>query len=128
MSDVIKICAAALIAAVCGALLREFGWRGGVAFSAVALAVFVGVFSDGISEIASKTLSVSESYGVGKIAKEVLKLIGVSYIFGISSDVCTELGEKTLANTLVAVGRVEIFLIVMPYFLEIVKQAASLVG
>ena len=126
--DVVRICASALIAAVCGILLRELGWRGAGVFSVLALVIFLGTVADGISSLSKDVLLISEEYGVGRTAKEILKVIGVSYLFGICSDVCSELGERAIAGALTVVGRVEILLLVMPYFFEMIRNAAALVG
>lgn len=128
MSDAMKICGGALIAAVCAFLLRELGWRGAVAFSAVALALFFGILADGLSVAAGGISEIAAEYGVGEIAKEILKTVGVTYIFGICSDICAELGERSLSSALDAVGRVEILLIAMPYFIKVLRSAAELVG
>ncbi len=126
-AEVMKICGAALICAVCAFLLREFGWRGTVAFSLIVLAVLAGVLADKLSELVKTAEVFSEYSGVGDVAKEILKITGVSYIFGISSDICSELGERSLSSILTAVGRIEIMLIAMPYFLKIIRYAAELV-
>ncbi len=125
--DVVKICASALIAAVCGILLRELGWRGAAIFSVLALVIFLGTLADGIYALSDDVTMISEEYGVGQTAREILKVIGASYLFGICSDVCSDLGERSIAGALTVVGRVEILLIVMPYFLEMIRNAATLV-
>ncbi len=128
MTELLKICGGAIIVAVTAFLLREFGTRGAAAFSILGLVIFLGVLADGVKDTAAAVSGLADMAGVGVMAKEILKLTGVSYIFGISSDICAELGEKSLSLALLAVGRVEILLIVMPYFLEIVKYSTSLVG
>ncbi len=125
---VMKICLGALVIAVCAFLLRELGWRGVPAFSVLSLAVFMGFASDGLSKLLSELTGLSETANISFAAKEIFKIMGASYIFGICSDICSELGEKNLASALSVAGRVEILLIVMPYFLEIVRYAAELVG
>jgi hypothetical protein len=42
--------------------------------------------------------------------------------------VCEELGEKGIASMLTNVGKVETFLVVFPYFKEIVKMGLGLIG
>lgn len=126
--DVIKICASALIAAVCGILLRELGWRGAGIFSVFALVIFLGTLADGIASLSKDVFKISEEYGLGQTAKEILKVIGASYLFGICSDLCSDLGEQAIAKALTAVGRVEILLIVTPYFFKMIRSAADLLG
>ena len=126
MTEVLKICSGAIIAAVCGILLRELGWRGAAVFSIISLSVFFGVFADALSGLTKEILSVSE-LGVALAVKEILKVIGVSYLFGFCADICAELGERGLSGVLLAVGRVEILVIVTPYMLDMIRLAAELV-
>ncbi len=128
MTELLKICGGAVIVAVSAFLLREFGWRGAGAFSILGLVIFIGLLTDGVSRAVRETSVLASAAGVGSLAKEILKVMGVSYIFGISADVSSELGEKTLSSVLLAVGRVEIILIVMPYFLEVVRYSTELIG
>lgn len=128
MTDVLRIAAAGIVIAVAAFLLREMGWRGAVAFSLFGLAAFLSFMAEGLSEVGGGVGRVARAAGVSEIAKEILKVVGVSYIFGIASDVCAEFGEKTLSSALVAVGRIEILLIALPYFVKITEAAASLVS
>ncbi len=128
MSDALKICGGALIAAICAFLLRELGWRGAVAFSVIATAVLFGVLADGLSGAAEGISLAAREYGIGETAKEILKIVGLTYIFGICSGICTDLGERSLASVLDAVGRVEILMIAAPYFIKVTRYAAQLVG
>lgn len=127
-ADIIKICSGALIAAVCGFLLRELGWRGAAVFSVLSIAVFLGLVADGLQTVTGGVFTLAERTGVGEIAKEILKVLGASYVFGICSDVCGELGERGLASLLTVVGRVEILLIAAPYFVKVTESAVMLVG
>ncbi len=128
MTEALRICAAALTVAVCGFLLRELGWRGAVSFSVVCAVIFLSFLSDGLSEMSKWLGSISKYGEIGAVAKEILKVTGVSYIFGVCSDIATELGEKSIATALTVVGRVEILLISMPYFFKIMEYAVALVG
>lgn len=128
MTEVIRLAACALVVCVAAFLLREMGWRGAVAFSVFGAAAFFSFLSDGLSEILGSVSEIGEIGGISEITKEILKVVGASYIFGISADICSELGEKALSAALLSVGRVEILLISMPYFIGIVKAAVGLVG
>ena len=128
MTDVLKIAAAAITTSVAAFLLREMGWRGAVAFSLFGAAVFLSFLSDGLGELGRGIGEIVSVAGVSEIAGEILKIVGASYVFGISSDICQDLGERTLSTALVTVGRVEILLIALPYFIRITRSAVELVG
>ena len=62
----------------------------------------------------------------GEIVGVALKALGVSYLFAVSSDVCTSLGEGGVARALDVLGRVELAIIVMPYVLKIIEMGREL--
>ena len=126
MTEALRICSGAVVAAVCGILLRELGWRGAAVFSILSITVFLGVFADALSTLAERLLSFTAE-GAVLAVKEILKVVGVSYLFGFSADICAELGERSLSGVLLALGRIEILVIVMPYIFDMVKMAGELV-
>lgn len=128
MTEILKICAAALVVGVAAFLLREMGWRGAIAFSIFGTVALLSFLSDGLFTFVGSIKSLSETAGTSDMAKEILKIIGASYVFGISSDICLELGERALSSALTAVGKVEILLVTLPYFIKILEAATSLVS
>ena len=65
--------------------------------------------------------------GVGEVAADVLKIVGVGYVFGFCSDVCSELGERSVAEALALAGRLEVLGIALPYLMRIVEFGLSLI-
>ena len=55
-----------------------------------------------------------------------VRAVGLGYVFGFTSDICNSLGESTLASLVTAVGRVEIFLLALPYFVKTVELGVEL--
>ena len=128
MSEVFKICAAALVLCIAAFLLREMGWRGAVAFSVFGAVALLSFLADGLFSFVKGVSAFTEKTGVSDMAKEVLKVVGASYVFGISADICTELGQRAVSAALVTVGRLEMLLISFPYFLKIIEAGAALVS
>ena len=64
---------------------------------------------------------------LGESALSILKIIGIGYIFGISSDVCRELGEAGISSALSLIGRFEAIAVALPFIAEIFSLALSLV-
>ena len=106
-------------------LLRDFGWRGAPVLAATASLLLLGMLADPIGEIVSGLLSVQGGTHSREISAAI-KVLGIGYIFGIASDTCKTLGEAQIAKTLEVVGRVEIILIIMPYFVEIMESCTEL--
>ena len=116
---------AALTFALILMLLREMRFNGApvVAAASAVLLLFHAVKVQG-GEI-SRLFSFIPTAGE-EVMASMLKITGLSYLYGIASEVCTSLGEGTLARAVETVGRVEMFLVALPYLLEILRLGAEL--
>ena len=89
------------------------------------------VLGSGGSPSAGTSTSLSTA-DIADSAAEIIdgatKILGLGYIFGICSDVCRELGENGVANSILVVGRVEIFLATLPYLDTLLGLVRGLVG
>ena len=123
----LKTVATAILAAALGFVLSELGYRGKRLFSAVAVIslIFFGLtlFSEAISSLSS----IAEKTGLGEAARCAVKIVGAGYVFGIASDVCREMGEGGIASALTTVGRLEIFVTVLPYILKMVELGSEMI-
>ncbi len=81
-----------------------------------ALGEIVGMLRDGLPADASDAVSVA------------VKALGLSYLFGISADICRELGEQGIAKCVEVVGRVEIISLALPYFRQIIELGVEFMG
>jgi stage III sporulation protein AD len=57
----------------------------------------------------------------------ILKIIGLGYLFGISADICRELGEGGIAKALEVAGRVEIILLSVPDLIKTLNLGVGLI-
>ena len=89
------------------------------------------VLGSGGSPSAGTSTSLSTA-DIADSAAEIIdgatKILGLGYVFGICSDVCRELGENGVANSILVVGRVEIFLATLPYLDTLLGLVRGLVG
>ena len=56
----------------------------------------------------------------------IVMIIGVGYIFGISADICREVGEGGISSGVILVGRAEMVAIALPYFKRILDIGTEL--
>ncbi len=124
----IKIIGIALICALVSFLLSELGFRGKKLISVIVCLLLFSFMGQGLSNMIGKFIPYSEAAGLSEAAVCAAKVIGVGYIFGITSDILTELGEPMPSKALTAVGRVEIILIVLPYISDIIDLGLKLIG
>jgi hypothetical protein len=58
----------------------------------------------------------------------IFKIVGCGIVFGIVADAARDMGEVGVANTVLVVGRVEIFAISVPYLIKLLDTAAEYFG
>ena len=122
----IKVVGAALIFSVLAYVLRELGWRAAPIFASVASVVILGEVVNMLSDI-SDGLSFLFEYGIDEAFGAALKIVGLTYVFGISSDICRGIGEKEIAKSVDVAGRVTVIMIVLPFFEEIIEIGIGLI-
>ena len=124
MSPWLRAIAYVFITLFLGVVLRELGFKGsrlvilvGTVSVLGAAVIYLGETVSSLSGIADK----GDEYTVA-----MLKMVGVGYAFGISSDICRDLGETSLAGAVCIFGRVEILMISLPFIREIVERGIEL--
>ena len=123
-----KTVGVALVCAILSALLDGLGFKSRRLFSTLsAIVVMVGLIGT-VSELLSEVMKITEDTGIGDAADKAVRAVGLGYVFGFTSDICNSLGESTLASLVTAVGRVEIFLLALPYFVKTVELGVELLS
>ena len=125
MSYAVKIVAYVLITLFLGVILRELGFKGS------RLVLLIGT----VSLLGATAVYIGDLIGmlgeIGEVGEEntvaILKIVGVGYIFGVCSDICTELGEGVLGNTVCMFGRVEIMILSTPFLKTILEKGIELI-
>ena len=124
----LKLVGVALLLTVTAFLLRQLGWRGAPVFAVICAVLLLLEMADSLARIFSSVTLAGEAGGVSEPLGAALKTLGAGYLFGISADVCRELGESGIAKAVEVVGRVEIIAIVIPYFERIIEVGIELIG
>ncbi len=121
----IKIAFLGLVFAFSAVLLKNLGWRGASVFTSLGIVMLLSELCGVFSEI-NKLSELWETLGEGGIA--IFKILGIGYLFGISSEICRELGEGGISSALTLAGRFEIIAVALPFISEIFSLALSLVS
>ena len=122
-----KIVAMGILLSLMALLLRGFGFRGIGVFTAIAAVSLVSLVLGELS-------SLRELFGYSELFTDeamqyvgaMVKIVGAGYIFGICADICRELGENGVANGVLVAGRVEIFVITLPFLKKILDFGVEL--
>ena len=123
MSAFFKVVAYALITLFLGVLLREVGFRGS---RLVTILGTVSVIGAAALSLDALTGLIPQLDGANEYSVAMLKMIGIGYASGICADVCSELGEGSLAGAVCLFGRVEIVIISLPFITRIVEKGIAL--
>ena len=123
-----RILAIGLLSAVVGFVLTQLGFSGKRAFGALAFVIIIASVSSGLGEIIGTVSDFARLGDVSEGAAVALKIVFVGYLFGICSDIASELSESAVASALAVAGKVETVLLILPYLSEVVSRAAEIVG
>lgn len=115
-----------LLAAACVLILKNFGFRGAPLVAAVVSVSALSSYESAFSEIFGVFGYLAEVSEAGEYVAAALKVVGISYLSGISCDVCREIGESGIARTVSLITRLEVILVCLPYVKEILSSLVSL--
>lgn len=124
---IVKICAYAILAACLAHVLRELGFRGAAVFGILASVIIVCSAIPYIDKLGQIMQGIGGSSGVSEQIGSILKIIGIGYLGGVSSDVCRDMGEGAIARAAELVTGIEIVLIAAPYFVSIIELGVGLI-
>ena len=122
----LKMCGVAILMAVVGAMLGELGFKGKRIFGVLCVVMLITGAVGGLGSIFGELGALSEMAGVSEISVAALKVVGAGYVFGVSADIASELGESGISSALGVLGKVEILAIVFPYFKKILEMGIEL--
>ena len=123
-----KIVGLGLLCAFSAFILKGLAFRAAPIFAAMCAVSLLSLMGDGLGELINTVTGISDAAGISSTVSSIVRVIGAGYLFGISSDICRELGEAGIAKAVEVVGRVEIILFVLPHFIEIINVGAGLLG
>ena len=122
------MCALALVGALAVFLLSELKWRGAPLLAILCFLCILSSLNPHVVKLEGALATVVSQTGLGDVTAAVLKIVGIGYLAGITSDVCAELGVPRIGNAVTLVGRIEIIALAAPYFVAILDLGAELIG
>lgn len=107
-------------------VLKSFGFRGAPLVAVIVTLTAVSLYEPALRESGEVVAYLGELSGAQDYTRAALKVVGVSYLSGISRDVVTELGEGGIAKGISLVTRLELLLISLPFVKEMLSALLSL--
>ena len=123
-----RACAVAILCSILAFLLDRMGFKSKGLFSSLCALVILSSLFDPLSNMFSKFTDLSKLAGITDAATCALRVVGLGYTFGLTADLCGGLGEQGLSSVILLVGRVQILLLVCPYFEKIIDVGLELIG
>lgn len=118
----------ALLSGILAELLKQFGWRGAPAVTALATLGVVSVFGDTLAGIVGQMLDLARLGNISRYAEAALKILAVGLLSGTVSDSLAELLGTVASRAVSLAGRLEILAICLPYLTEIIDMGMSLIS
>ena len=109
-----------MIVLVCAVLLKEFGSRSVPVLVSLCSLVIISYYLDSFGELIGVIDRLTFLANCEDYAKAGLKIVGIGYLSGIASDVCSDLGEGGLARLAAVTGRLEIAVVCIPFLEKII--------
>ena len=125
MSGVFKVVAYVLTVLFLGVVLKELGFKGSRLIFVLGIISALGVAVTYIASLVALFDGLWEERG--EYTTALLKIVGIGYVFGICSDICTELGEGVLSGYVCLIGRAEIMMVCAPFIKAIIEKGISLI-
>ena len=118
----------ALLVSASSMLLKNLGSRASPIIASIGIVGLISLAASGIGGLLSDLSSVVEASGISLYAEAVMKIIAVSFLASGVSDVCSELGETGVGRALITASKIEIAVIAMPFFKELIEIGKELFG
>lgn len=128
MSDTLKICALGILCATCCVVIKTYqsGFIVPIRIAGILLIFGVITFSIGpiivyLKKIMGMSISVDN-------ASVIIKAISIAYITQITSEICSDCGESSLARGVDTVGKMEILILGLPLIEDVIKLSEELLS
>ncbi|MEE0970431.1 MAG: SpoIIIAC/SpoIIIAD family protein [Clostridia bacterium] len=124
----LKICGVAIVcltALLCVKNLRE-NFAPLIRFASVI--IFTGAAVGMLAPLISFSRDTMELGGVSEQGKVVFKALGIAFLTQISSQICRDCGEGSLADSIEAVCRIELLLLALPMLSKILSTVTELLS
>lgn len=127
MSDSIKICAIGVICAIACILLKNIRQEfliptrlAGIVLIFSILFIVINPLLEYLNTLFSYSLPLEDF-------KILLKVLGIAYITQISSEICRESGENSIAVGIESAGKIEIIILSIPLINNLIELSKELI-
>ena len=124
-----KLVLFAVVVCLVSIVVKENFKSGAVVLSIAGCVSLLVMFAKVFSEIKDEIRLLSAVDGVNTDAVSlILKTLLVAYLTGFGSDICTDAGEKAIANALETAGKAIMLSMAVPMLIGIFKSVKEIMG
>ncbi|MBQ8173827.1 MAG: hypothetical protein IJ009_00320 [Clostridia bacterium] len=126
--SILQCCAACILVACLGYILRGVGSRGAAAVSLAGGVLILSIALPKYAQPIVALLEMAESAGLSEELSVVLRILFLGLLGSIAADICRDMGEGSVAERLELLIRAEILLLALPFLLEVFRLAFEVVA
>jgi len=126
---IIKIVATAVAVTLLSLILKNDFKTGATLLSVAGCMVFFFMSADLLSKTADGFSGLGLSDGVNsECIKIIIKMLAVAYVTSFGSDICSDAGEKAIANAVESIGKLTMLTMSFPMISAIFESIADMIG
>lgn len=126
--DTVKICAAAILAALCFSAVRKINQGFDVPLRLTAAVVLMGTVMAIALPVFSYLSQLVEKSELGGHRGIIFGALGISLLSHVTAELCRECGEGSIGGYIELAGKVEILILCLPLIEELLAEVEGLVG
>ncbi len=127
-SQLLKICALAVISAIVGVLIGQIKKEISFALKAAAGILVFGMIAVSMGPLIAELEGVLELGNVSEYTEIMLKSLGIAFLTHVCATLCRDCGENGLAGGVEFAGKLEILILCVPLIGKILDLAAQIIS
>ena len=121
MTVLFKICACALIGAICAMTLKGSAKNAAMTVAVLSSLLIIGAVVLRFSGAVKSITEIMKDGGMTNYGKVMLKSLGIGIVVNTVGSICRDMGETSLSSGVELAGKIEILLICLPVITEMLS-------
>lgn len=124
--DTAKICALGIVCAIICVLVKHYRNEFSIPTKLGSIILIFAVALTMLSPVFTYFKNIAGNRIPSEYTEIILKSLGIGYITQVSSDLCRDCGENTIAFGIESVGKIEIIILALPLINKIIEMSEEL--
>lgn len=121
MTVLFKICACALIGAICAISLKSSAKNAAITVAVLSSLIIIGAVILRFSGAVKTVTDIMKDSGMTNYGKVMIKSLGIGIVVNTVGSICRDMGETSLSSGVELAGKIEILLICLPVITEMLS-------